>query len=629
MSVDLFGIGTSALLSFQRGLATTGHNIANVNTPGYSRQAVLFNNRNPFFAGDGYIGQGVEVTTVRRIFNQFVNDQVLVNNSVFNQHDTFRSLASVLDGLSAQDGTSLAPGMQGFFDAVQEVATSPADVATRQVMLSDSQTLVDRFHLLNGEYEHLANQVDNQLDAIVTDINSLSGAIADVNQQIREAGGAAHTPNDLLDHRDQLISQLSELVSVSTVEQDDGSLNVFIGSGQGLVVGVTANQLSVEALGSDPEQLDIALVTPSSTLRITDNIRGGSLGANLEFRDTTLTEARNELGRIAIGLAISFNQQHAQGIDLDGNVGGDYFVVAQPSVLDDPGNSTFGVSSIDVQFEDVSGLTAHDYQLDFDGATWTLTDLYTGATVPMTADGGDYLADGLRITPDPGAIAGDRYTIRPTRYGAADLELAITDPLQIAAALTHATDVGLDNTGGATISPVEVTDSSDAGFFTDLNIVFDNPPTTFSINGAPSQPYTDGADIDINGIRFQINGTPAAGDTFAITDNRGAVGDGSNALSLAQLQQSMMIGGGTQSLFGAYDQYVAAIGARTRQAEITADSQSIVLEQSIAQQQAVSGVNLDEEAANLQMFQQAYQAAAQIIAAADTVFNTLLSVTRR
>ena len=629
MTVDLFGIGSSALSAFQRSLTVTGHNIANINTPGYSRQQALSDTPTPFNSGRGFIGRGVESTTIRRIYDQFVSEQVRTNRAAFSQHETFYGYSSRLDSMIDNSGTSIAPGMQSFFDSTHDVATSPNDLAARQVMLADAQSMVDRFHLLSQETIDTRNQINSQLSADVAQINTLSEAIAEVNGHISNDLATGHTPNDLLDYRDRLLDDLSQIVSTNTIEQDDGSINVFIGTGQGLVVGSDQFTLDVVAGALDPADKDVVLKSPGGDIRLTSLLNGGSLGGALEYRNTTLKTAQNELGRIAVSIAMRFNDQQAQGLDLSGALGTDFFDLTDPQVLDFPGNSTFGVSTASVTFEDSNLLTAHDYELEFDGANWGLTDLNTGNAVTLVPDGADFLADGLRITPDAGAIAGDKYEIRPTRIAASQIEVALSDGNKIAAARTHLTAGNSTNSGDGSISAVQVLDNSDPLFMTDLNIVFDNPPTTYTINAGPPQAYTDGSDIDINGVRFQISGTPSAGDSFTVNNNQGATGDGANALAMAQLQLDEGMANGTLSFGEAYSQLTASVATRTRQAEITMDSQQVLLDQSIAQQQSISGVNLDEEAANLQKFQQSYQAAAQVIAVADDIFNTLLAAVRR
>lgn len=629
MPVDILGIGKSALLSFQRSLATTGHNIANVNTEGYSRQQVILGTTNPFYEYRGWFGTGVTTTEVRRVYDDFVSKQVTQNTSSYFHQSALSEMAATLDMLASNEGTSLNTALQNFFNSVQEVATSPTSIAARDVMLQESRSLVERFDLLNGEFERLQKQNNSQIRMAVNDINMLSSAIAEANEDIAIAWANGDPPNDLLDRRDKLINDLAEHVGIQTLPQDDGSINVFIGQGQALVVGDKAATLEATPMNEDPEMLDVALVTPGANIEITRYITGGDLGGNLEFRDQVLTPARNEIGRVALGLAELFNNQHMQGLDLDGALGQQYFAMPTVSVLDHPDNSTFNVSSITVQYEDISQVGTDDLQVTFDGANWTMTNVRTGAVIPMTPSGADFVAEGLRITPDPGAAAGDTYLVRPTRQASRQIDLLIDNPRNVAAAATHATEIDFNNTGTGGISDITIIDSADPNFFNDLDIVFGDPPTTFSINGGAAQAYTPGAPITLNGLSFVIDGTPDAGDTFRVTNNLAAVGDGENALKLAGIQRLQYLENSTLTVFGGYDQYVANVATRAREANFNTESQRVLLDQSVARHQAVSGVNLDEEAANLQRFQQSYQAAAQIIATADLMFNELLAATRR
>jgi flagellar hook-associated protein 1 FlgK len=550
---SIYGISTRALLAFQNALSTTGHNIANVNTPGYSRQRVEFSTETPEFAGFGYLGKGVKIGDVRRLYDGFVVDRVRTSQSAYNQQQTYYELASEVDNLLGDSATAISPGLQSFFNAVQEVANDPTSAAARQVLLTEGETLSARFGQLDQALEDGRARVNARMTTVVSEINGYASSIAKLNEDIAAAQsrGDGHAPNDLLDQRDQLIEQLSEQVAVSTVPQDDGAINVFLGSGQTLVLGSDTTTLTAEPLGEDPDRLDIGLQGPGGTVRVTPFITGGTLGGLFEFRDQVLGPAQNALGRIAIGLADTFNTQHRQGLDLDGNTGADFFTLPQAQVIPNAANG--GPGPVQVAYDDVNQLSADDYRLSYDGANWALTRLADGQGVPFASGsgtGGDpYIVDGISIVVDSGAVAGDRYLIRPTRPGASGLGVAITENRQIAAS------------------------------------------------------------------------DPAAGP--------GAVGDNGNALALAGLQGALTLASGTASFEQAYSALVGEVGTRTRQAEINANAQGKLLDQAQAERESVSGVNLDEEAANLLRFQQAYQAAAQVIATAEDMFNTLLNAVRR
>lgn len=633
---DLFGTGLSALTAMQRALSTTGHNIANANTEGYSRQRVDFANRAPTVSGSGYIGAGVDAVEVSRIYDAFVNTRVSISTSNYYREDAYLSLAVQVDDLLADSEAGLAPGLQGFFDAVQQVANDPTSVANRQVMLTEAQTLVDRFQYLNQRLEDLRDSVNSQMRSLVSEINSLAEGIAELNVDIVEAyaKGSGHPPNDLLDQRDQLVNRLAELVKVNTVEQDDGALNVFIGTGQTLVVGADLTALSVQPTGPDLDQLDIVYRSGTgATVPVTDLISGGRLGGVLAFREQVLDPAQNALGRVAVGLADAVNELHRLGMDLDGNLGDDFFVSPQPRVYPEAGNA----SSLAAAYGDVAQLTTDDYELSYDGTSWTLRRVRDQQVVPLSGSGtaaDPFRAEGLELVISGTPAAGDYYLLRPTRLAAAEIDVAVDNVREIAAATPVVAAADAANAGDATVSGPSVLDPTDPNLLASVDIVFDDPPTTYRINGGPALAYTPGADIDVNGWRLQISGSPQAGDSFTVRSNVGGVGDNRNALALAGLQTALTLEAGasgnpTATIAGAYDQLVAEVGTKTRAAQYNAEAQATLLEQAQAQRESVSGVNLDEEAANLLRFQQAYQAAAQVVAVADNLFQTLIDAVRR
>ena len=633
---DLLNTGISALTAMQRALATTSNNIANVNTDGYSRQRVEFATRMPELTGSGYIGTGVDASAVRRIFDGFVQNRVNSSTSTYQREQAYLELATQVDDLLADSEAGLSTGLQSFFDSVQQLANDPTSTANRQVMLTESEVLVDRFHYLDQRLTDLNDTVNSQLRGYVGEINNLADSIAKLNVEIvREyARGSGQPPNDLLDQRDTLVTKLSEFVKVNTLEQDDGALNVFIGSGQTLVVGADTAHLSVQALGTDLERLDIAYQQANgSPVAVTDLISGGKLGGVLAFRDQVLDPSRNALGRIAVGMATAFNELHRQGMTLDGQVNTDFFVVPQPTVYPQGTNA----STLAVDFADVGQLTTEDYELRYDGTNWALTRLSDGQGVTLSGTGtaaDPFLADGLSLVVSGAPAAGDYYLIRPTQMAAQDIGVAVDNVRDIAAAGAVYAEASAANLGDATISPAQVLDPSDPNLLTSVSLVFDSP-TTYQINGAgPSIAFTSGGDIDLNGWRVQIEGNPQTGDSFTLRSNAGGVGDNRNALALSELQNTFTLEAGaagnpTATFAGAYEKLVAKVGTNTQAAQYNADAQESLLQQAQAQRESISGVNLDEEAANLLRFQQAYQAAAQMVSVADTLFQTLLSAVRR
>jgi flagellar hook-associated protein 1 FlgK len=344
----------------------------------------------------------------------------------------------------------------------------------------------------------------------------------------------------------------------------------------------------------------------------------------LQFRSEMLDPAQNALGRVATGLAMTFNDQHREGMDLNNALGGDFFSYAD-AVVTARGTSAGTVSAT---ITDANALTTSDYVVSYDGANWTVTRLSDNSAVASGA-GPTFSVDGIDITVGGTPAAGDSFLVQPTAAGASGLSVAIADAREIAAAAPIRASRALANTGNASISAGSVLDATDANLLNTVTIDFVSS-SQYQINGAgPLIAYTSGADIDVNGWRVQITGTPQAGDTFTVESNAGGSADNRNALLLSGMQKQLTLANGTASYQDAYGQIVADVGSRTRAAEINRDAQSAILDQAVAARESVAGVNLDEEAANIVRFQQAYQAAAQIIAVSDTLFQTLLGAVRR
>ena len=651
MGSGLLGIGTSALLSYQRALDTVGHNVANVNTDGYSRQRVNLSARIPQGGSGGFIGVGVDVTTVTRNFNQFIADELRSNTTSFRESEALFGLSSGLDNLLADTSSGLSPVLSSFFNAIQGVTNDPTSIPARQVLLSEADSLSARFQGLNNSLESSRRGLSTRMATKVQEINQLATSIADVNQQIIEARSRSggQPPNDLLDVRDQLVLDLSGLVTISTTSQRDGSLNVFIGNGQSLVLGVQNSTVGLVERTSDPGQFDITIgAAGAPAVTVTNLISGGELGGLLRFRDEVLDPAINDLGRMAIELGSFMNEQHRAGVSLNGAPGTDIFSIGSPQVVLDAGNG----GSISVAFDDVSQLTAENYRLDFNGGVWSLTREGNGQSVPLSGTGtavDPFIAEGVSITIGPGAVAGDGYTIRPTRTGAASINVLTADPRDLAIASPIRTSAALTNTGTGQVDAGTVTDinnpafQSPSGQLTPPLLIRFTSPTSYEIVDQSTSTVIDtatynpatGADvfptatlgID-HGYQMHISGNPATGDEYNVTYNSSGSGDNRNGLLLAGMQTLQLMNNGTASFTDAYGELVANVGTQTRQAQVNNDVQSAVLQQSRDALGAASGVNLDEEAADLVRFQQAYQAAAQIISVADQVFQTLIGAFR-
>lgn len=633
-SGNLLDIGSSGLLAFQRSLATAGHNIANVNTDGYSRQRVELSARTPQAAAGDFIGSGVQTQATRRIYDSFLTTQLRSNTSADSRLQSFHALASQIDNLLADAQAGLSPSLQDFFNAVQGVANDPSSVPARQVLLSQTNALADRFHYLDQRFTELGGAINAQIQSSVTEINTLGTAIAKLNNSIvlAQGGPGGEAPNDLLDQRDALLVKLAGYVAVTTVNQDDGAVNVFIGNGQTLVAGAQATGLSVASNNFDGTRLEVAYQVGATSATISDALSGGTLGAALDFRRQLLDTAQNALGRIAVGVGSTFNAQHVLGQDLNGQLGGNLFTLATPQVMANTANT--GTASIGATIGSVGALTTSNYLLQrIDATNYTVTRLSDNVTVasftsfPQTVDG-------VTLTLSAGTPAvGDRFLVRPTGNAAAGLAVAVSDPAKLAAAAPIRTSAALANAGSATINAGAVTSVANLPLPADVTLTYDSGTNQFTVAGAVPGvapiTYSAGATISFNGINFAISGTPVTGDVFTVSRNTNGVSDNRNALRLAALQNQNTLVGGTATYQDTYGQLVADIGSQTHQAEVNGKAQSALLNQITQARDAVSGVNLDEEAADLVRFQQAYQAAAQVINVSSTLFQTLLGAIGR
>jgi flagellar hook-associated protein 1 len=625
----LFGIGTSALQSYQRALQVTGHNIANAGTEGYSRQRVDFSARQPEYLGFGAVGTGVEAGSVTRVTDEFVQRRIGLAASADGYQRTMLEFSAQLDNLLADPNTGLAPAIQQFFAAVQDVASDPTSTAARQQLIAQAETLSDRFAGLEGQIEQQRGLVNDRVRITVEEINQLSAAVADLNRQITEARGRSNgrPPNDLLDRRDVLLQQLAERVGINTVTQDDGSVNVFMGRGQALVVGDSATRLHAQASSLDPSRVDVAFDNGSSRVVITDYLSGGRLGALLDLRDDLLDPTSQSLGRTALTLAESFNAAHQANLDLDGVLGEAFFSLPEPRIQAADGNAASGLPGL--RIADAGALQLSDYELRFDGTEWSVRRQSDGQQVGTVAPGGTLDVDGLMLdmAPVTGAAAGDRFLLQPLR--AADgLGVNVTDPRAVAAALPVTAEAAADNSGSLSVHSLSVTDPAAADLRAPVQIRFTGG--VYEVGGDTIAPDPSGeTEIAVNGWRLVLRGTPAEGDVIDVRDNAGGVGDNRGALALAGLADQRTVEGGTASFADSYAQLVAEVGVRTQRARANADTQARILADARAQRENVSGVNLDEEAANLLRYQQAYSAAAQVVATANTLFETLLSAMRR
>ncbi|MCV6605990.1 MAG: flagellar hook-associated protein FlgK, partial [Porticoccaceae bacterium] len=589
------------------------------------------------------IGSGTFVQSVRRAYDEFLGGELLSRQSSFNSLSAYHDLATRLDNLVADQDSGLNVSVQAFFQAMQDVANDPTSLPAREVLLGRAQALENRVGYLNQSLDSLENASNQQLRSTVADINSLADSIAKVNLDVSAAlvSNPNNPPNDLLDTRDRLLSQLAEKIGVTTIQQNDGSFNVLIGSGQPLVVGGQVQRLQVQFDPLNSNRLDVAFtgLTGAGDV-ISDQIRGGELQGILDFRRQVLDPVRGEIGLLVQGLTDLVNQQHSSGLDLNGQVGGDFFAPIAPQTV--ASSSNLGSAAVSVTIDDVGALLPTDYNLSFDGAQWQLRNLRDNSV--QTFAGLPQTVAGMTISSTGAPTAGDEFLLRPVGTSAARFSVQIERPEQFAAAGLIRAQAAVGNSGNANISRLSVGDAGSLPLPGPITLTFDPNALGagvpgFTVAGGPGgtlayDPSTESAGktftlAGFGDASFFVSGIPQSGDTLTIQNNSGAVGDNSNALSIAGLQDARLLNGGSNSFSELYGRTVATVGVRTSQAKSSLATEQALLTNTEAEVQSVSGVNLDEEAANLLRYQQAYQAAAQMISAASRLFDTLLGATRR
>jgi flagellar hook-associated protein 1 FlgK len=636
--MSILSVGQSALNAAQVGLVTTGHNIANAATPGYNRQVVMQSAVNGQDVGYGFVGKGTEVTGVRRVYSEFLGNQVVSTQTAKGQLDSYYSQIQQINNMLADSKSGLSPALQDFFSSVQATTSDPNSAAARQSMLSTANTLAGRFQAMDAQIDEQRQGINAEIRSSVEGINVYAQQIAKLNDAIETAmNNGSGAPNDLLDQRDQAISELSKEIKVSVVKQGNTS-NVMIGSGQPLVVGNKTYNLAVIQSPTDASRAEVGYeINGKPVMLAEESITGGKLGGVMEFRSKTLDATENALGRIAITLATEFNRQHALGQDQSGQPGGAFFDIGAPVVGPSSANSKNPDGSpqggVDASIDPLatSSLTTSDYRLKVTGAnpsTYSvlrLSDNTTFANSPAEVDGVQF-----QLTGSPSVD--DTYLVRPTAGGASagtGIKVKISDPARIALGSPLRASAAAANTGTGAAGGVTATAPA-ASPVQPFTITFSNA-TTFSVTDSngnallSNQTFQAGADISAGGWTLQIKGAPAAGDVFTVGANTGASGDNSNALALANLQLAPTTNG-TASFQGAYSQLVNQVGNKTRELEVTSAAAGQLYTSAVTAQQSESGVNLDEEAANLLKYQQAYQAAGKLMKTASDMFDVLLSL---
>lgn len=555
--MNLANLGKAGLLVAQNRLQTAGHNINNAATAGYNRQTVLSQTAGATPTSGGWIGRGVQAVSVQRSYDNFLQNQLTSSLTRGAALKTYGDQISQINNLVADRTVGISPGIQRFFDSLDAVASAPADVAARQELIGQANSLAAQVRDANAFLNSQRTNINTQVDTTVTQINSYLDRIQDLNRQITtaKATNPGQPPNDLLDQRDQLVSDLGQLVDVKAYEQDD-RVSLTIGNGQTVLGGDTVFHLETHLSKADPTRLAVNYTTKDAAgnsipIEMDDKqITGGKLGGLLAFRSDALDATQNDLGRIALGISIALNEQHVQGYDLSGTLGGEFFNVGTPKVIGNEQNSaTAGTPTASYVPGELSQITNQDYRVEFDGTDYTVTRVPEGTALIPTVAGTTLSFDGVAIdTAGMVPAAGDSWLVQPTRDAAGAMTVTITDPEKVAAAGEASPGVG-------------------AG-----------------------------------------------------------TANGDNALELAALRSKKILANGSMGMNEAYSQLVNTVAVKTQQNTTAQKAQETLVAQNYSAQQAVSGVNLDEEYINLQQYQEQYRAAARLIDTASTLFDTLLAL---
>jgi flagellar hook-associated protein 1 len=625
---DVFGISVSALQAFQNAINVTSNNVANASTPGYDRETVNLTEAIPQSNGAATIGAGVVVSGINRAYSQAAANQLNTSQSSLGQLNALQNFSNQIDNLFGTTVGGLSTALQSFYSAFSNVANNPTSTASRQALIGQAQSVASSFQNASGELNSLSTDVNSRITADVTQINSIAKAISALNNQIvtGTAQDGGQPPNELLDQRDQLVSGLSQLVGISTTTDPNGALNVFVGNGQPLVLQGQTTALTTVANQFNATQLEIS--NSASSAVISNNITSGDLGGLLAARAQVINPALNQLGQIATALSQTVNSQQAAGLDLSGNLGANIFAVSAPLATGSTRNTDAVTASVTVNANGLGALTANDYVLSFVGGTPKLTNTSDGTSVTPAGAGtvaSPYIGAGISIVLSGVPANGDQFLVQPTATAAAGLKVVLSNPSQIAAAGAIKTAAAGANTGAASISSGTVLDSTNPNLLTPVTITFANPPSSYSVNGGPAVAFTSGGNIDVNGWQVQISGAPASGDTFTVSSNAGGTGDNRNALAAANQQNVGVLQNGTTSITGGISALITGLGSQAQQINTAQTAQAAVNAQALTSVQSTSGVNLDEEAASLLQWQQAYQAAAHALAIGNSLFTTLIA----
>jgi flagellar hook-associated protein 1 FlgK len=546
MANSIISTAQSAVASAQINITTTAHNIANAATPGYSRQQVVQVSATPSENGYGFLGQGTDVQTVKRVFDSLLAKQVINGQANKSESLSYQNNMEQINNLLSDQKTGISKYMQDFFNSVQTLNANPTDTPSRQALLSTASSMVSRFQTIDNRLSEMQENVNSQIKPSLDLINAYGKQIGQLNNLIKKAlNGTGYPPNDMMDQRDQIVRDLSKQVKTSVIEADDGTYSVYVGKGLSLVLGTDVNSFQTTSSANDTSRMEVSMVSSEgiNTSISYDNLPGGQLGGLLKFRAESLDGLQNKFGRIALAFASSFNTQHKLGYDKSGTLGENFFTVTDslgqwPSIQKTGSTPLLPVVTV----ANPTALTTSDYVMTGTENGYTITRLSDNSTTTLASKSEPTTLDGLVFTPPADINSTTKFTIKPTANVAANIKVAITNVNKIAMGLT-------------------------------------------------TEP-----------------------------------GDNRNGLLLAGLATTSIIDDASSTFTDAYAAMVSEVGNKTRELQINAQADTMVLQHALNAMESESGVNLDEEAANLMRYQQLYQASAKMMTIANDIFKSLLQI---
>ncbi|MCV2354983.1 flagellar hook-associated protein FlgK [Paucibacter sp. B2R-40] len=663
---SLLSIGIRAMMANQAAIQSVGQNIANANTPGYSRQSVILTTPNGQFTGGGFFGRGVTVQTVERAHNEFLTSRAVNSKAIAHMDSTSMDKLSQLEKVFPPGETGIGAAAGQFLSAMVDVTSRPSDPSARQVVMGRATELASRFSSAGQQLGELQAGVISDMRTNVDVVNQLAEQISFANREISGAIGTGHTPNDLLDKRDRLISNLSEYIQVSTLAASDGSVGVFIGGGQSLVLGAQAQQLSVSVDPYDVKRGTLSIGDKSGSRELDDSVlTGGSLTALLRFQNNDLQDARNLLGQMAAAMSSRVNDQQALGMDLSvpPGKGVPLFAVGAPRSLPSATNGRDGtgrfLTDVKLTITNSSQLQASAYKLQTNSSgapgTYLLTRLSDGLQTSVVD--GDTV-DGFKMDFTSGAPGnGDTYLLEPVGQAALEMRRVLDQTSGIAAASPLSAATNIDNKGSTTVNSMYAVNAKLDKTQAPMTVTFGDPdpldPAKLQytltladgsvLNGTWSAGQRIGNEpnavppIDL-GFELSLNGVPRKDDTISIEVTKYPATNNGNAKAFLNIQTEKFIGQRLQpdgslavgsTINEAYASSMSEIGSRVQGATYLSGVSVSVAAEAEASRAGQAGVNIDEEASRLMQYQQGYQAAAKVLQAAQSIFDELLRIAAR